>query len=212
MSDPRPRVLSAVRPHDAIDDLIIARPRRTVPTLTRGEWSRRVLERSDNRCGNCGTTDRLSVHMVVPEEAGGLLVESNGYVLCRGCEMAAEGATSRTPSDRRPINFWASRQFANTLTALTAEGQRFRSMGALIRFLMALYVRDDARFDDLANYQDRGTDAKINAWVDRATYDTFKTLVDGRDLTVTDALKALVLVYASENPIEPSPDKKDADV
>jgi len=161
-------------------------------------WRNRVLERSRNVCGNCGGDVRLEVHFVVPLEAGGSYVDTNGYVLCRGCEMAREAANKRSNSERRPINFWVSSYLYSLLDRLTQPGNRFTSMGSLIRYLISFYCMSPSRFDDLPNYQDRGTDSKVNAWVANDAYTAFKAMVDARGMTVTDALKGLILLYAEQ--------------
>lgn len=184
------------------------------PATDIGLWRQTVLDRYQGKCSNDGSTDRVQVHFVVPLEAGGQLVESNGYVLCRACEMAREAATKGIALKRRPINFWVSRSLSDTLERLTAQGQRFRGMGELIRYLISLYILNDSRFDDLDNYQDRGADLKVNAWVGVEAYETFKNLLVQRKTTVTDALKGLILMYADtamehvsdsvEAPIDPT--------
>jgi len=65
---------------------------------------------------------------------------------------------------------------------------------------MGRYLQSEKQFDDLEQYQDvEGVDdVKINAWVPKATYDTFKIMLDRRGMSVTEALKALVMVYESE--------------
>lgn len=170
-------------------------------------WRNRVMERSRNVCGNCGGDVRLQVHFVVPIEAGGSYVDTNGYVLCRGCEMAREAANKRSDSERRPINFWVSHHLYSLLDRLTQPGNRFTSMGGLIRYLISFYCTSPTRFDDLPNYQDRGTDSKVNAWVAHDAYTAFKAMVDARGMTVTDALKGLILLYAEQGPsvLESSP-------
>ena len=160
-------------------------------------WRAAVLEKHHNRCDNCGSGDRLKVQMIVPADAGGMLVDTNGYVICLSCEMASRASAEGRSEARRPINFWVSRSLSNTLTSLTSEGRSFRSTGGLLRYLISMYVRNEDRFDELDRYQDAGTDVKINAWVDQDNYNTFKALLDKRGMTVTDALKALVLMYAA---------------
>ncbi len=173
-------------------------------------WRAKVLERSKGVCGNCGGDVRLQVHFVVPPEAGGALVETNGYVLCRGCELTREIANKRSASMRRPINFWVSRHLYDLLDKLTQPGRRFTSMGELIRYLISFYLTSPTRFDDLPNYQDRGTDSKVNAWVAQDAYESFKSMLDERNMTVTDALKGLILLYAEQEPVDPSTSTKDA--
>lgn len=163
-------------------------------------WESAVLAEGRGKCANCGSEDRLRARMVVPEVAGGKLVPGNGVVLCRTCELAMESA-GRFPDTsgqgKRPVNFWVS-------TALYArlhdesEKTSFQSMAGLVRFLMTKYVSDPDRFDDLAQYQDVGTDVKVNVWVESAIYGRFKELVDRRGLTVTDALKGLIGMFENE--------------
>lgn len=166
-------------------------------------WRTKVLERHHHACGNCGSTDRVQVHFSVPLAAGGTLAVTNGYVLCRACEMACEIAKKPSGAARRPINFWVSKHLYDLLDSLTAPGRRFSSMGGLIRYLITLYTTSPGRFDDLPNYQDRGTDMKVNAWVDRDAYETFKALLDTCGVTVTDALKGLILLYSEMEPVTP---------
>jgi len=158
------------------------------------EWERKVRERFRFRCGNCGGSDRLKVRMAVPEEAGGKLVSSNGLLLCRPCEMAAE-TRGRSDEDRRPINFWVSRSLYDRLQNGLRTRAKFPSIGALIRYLMGKYVEDESRFDDLPQYIEEGSDVKVNCWVDRGTYASFKERLDARGMTVTDAVKALIVCF-----------------
>jgi hypothetical protein len=74
--------------------------------------------------------------------------------------------------------------------------------------MMHKYVTDEARFDDLEQYQDSGADVKINVWVDVDIYATFKELMEKRGSTVTDGIKSLVLTY--ETQAEPKVQGKDA--
>jgi len=158
-------------------------------------WTQAVWEACRSRCSNCGGTDKLRVKMIVPEEAGGKLVPSNGALLCRACEMAAE-STPHSDTTLRPINFWVSEQLYNSLQSNARGG--FNSMAALVRYLMAKFVTDESRFDDLDKYQDAGSDVKVNVWVETDRYASFKKIVDSRGLTVTDAIKALIRMYEAE--------------
>jgi hypothetical protein len=168
-----------------------------------GDWERLVYQRYKNRCANCGNPERIRVVMVVPPEAGGQPIDSNGVLLCRSCEMATDAVKKgKTASDQRLVNFWVSRKFFDTLhsnlTGYRADRSGFRSMGALIRYMIAKYVEDESRFDDLSLFQDEGADAKINVWVGKDQYGVFKALLDKRGMTVTDAIKGLILAYFSE--------------
>lgn len=167
--------------------------------LTVGAWEKKVWELHRDCCSNCGGTDRLRARMVVPESAGGLLVESNGVLLCRPCEMASDTISQRSSdSNRRLINFWISRSLYDKLQVARKSKVGFASMGSLIRYLMSKYVADEPRFDDLGQYQDSGSDVKVNVHVDRDIYLVFRRLVGIRGITVTDAVKSLILMYESE--------------
>lgn len=162
-------------------------------------WAKAVKEAGRDKCANCGSDDRVKPRMVVPEEAGGKLIPSNGILLCRTCELTLETAARYVePSKaKRPVNFWVSRALYERLTA-GSEKTLFRSMAGLIRFLMTKYVADPERFDDLSQFQDEGTDVKVNVWVEGDIYARFKELVDRRGQTVTDALKGLIRMYELE--------------
>jgi hypothetical protein len=163
-------------------------------------WERAVIEASKDRCSNCGSEDRLRISMVVPEDAGGQLVLSNGRMLCRPCELAADAVARGRVSEhnRRALNFWISRGLYDRIQEGLKTRSGFSSMGSLIRYLMSCYVTDETRFDDLERYQDDGSDVKVNVWVETDHYATFKSLLDKRGLTVTAAIKALVIMYESE--------------
>jgi hypothetical protein len=180
----------------------------------RREWTKDVMHQHQERCGNCGGTDRLKVHMVVPEEAGGKLEGTNGTVLCRTCEMAKESVErSARGAERRPVNFWVSRKLYTRIDESLRTRNGFVSIGSLVRYLMTKYVVDPARFDDIERYQDfGGADVKLNVWVDADTYETFREVLAQQRMTVTEALKALIQVYDEETIIldthKPLPDAR----
>lgn len=159
----------------------------------RREWKRVVWESSRGRCMNCGGEHKIRVQMVVPLEAGGRYEASNGVVVCRACDLAASAVTGMRGQVNRPVNFWVSRRLYDR----SKEINGFRSTGELVRLLMDRYVTDPAAFDDLEQYQDGGGDVKINVWVERVRYEKFREALGGR-ISVTDALKALIMVYESE--------------
>jgi len=165
----------------------------------RSSWESVVLSEGRGKCANCGSEDRLRARMIVPEVAGGKLIPSNGIVLCRTCELAMDTASRYVePSQKkRPVNFWVSKKLYDRLHN-ESEKTSFKSMAGLVRFLMTKYVSDPDRFDDLGNYQDSGTDVKVNVWVESDIYERFKELVDRRGSTVTDALKGLIGMFENE--------------
>ena len=174
-------------------------------------WELAVREQSKDRCSKCGGDDRVRVSMIVPSEAGGNYVVSNGRTLCRPCEMASEAVAFGRPGEetRRPLNFWVSRKLYDRIQQGLETRRGFPSMGALVRYLMTKYVTDEPRFDDLEQYQDKDADVKINVWVEREHYTTFKVLIDKRGMTVTDGVKSLILMYEAE--AEPLVTKRSAE-
>lgn len=161
-------------------------------------WSRTVLELSSGLCANCGSDHKVSPRLIVPQDVGGKLTKANSVVLCRACELASSATPKRMGEpDRRLVNIWVSRRLYDKLQEHRDSG-RVESMGSLVRYLMSKYVADETRFDDLTQYQESGSDVRLNLWVDAHLYATFKTLVDGRGMTVTSALKALFCMYETE--------------
>ena len=165
-------------------------------------WVTQTFEHYRHRCSNCGGEDRLKAKLTVPVEAGGQQSVSNAFLICRPCEMASEivkrSSSPASGSTTRPINFWVSRSLHANITNGLSDKYGFRSVSALVRYLMSKYVTDSDRFDDVAQFQDDGSDVKVNVWVPRDTYETFKSLVDKNGLTVTSALKGLIRMYEVE--------------
>jgi hypothetical protein len=158
-------------------------------------WTRSVLLQTRGRCANCGSDDRVQVKMIVPEDAGGVMVVSNGTAHCRACELAHAVVTQKKKPDAdHPVNFWLSRGLYDQVKAYNG----FSSTSSLVRFLVDRFAAEPSRFDDLPLYQDEGCDVKINAWVPPASYEVFKELVTERGLTVTDALKCLLKMYGCQ--------------
>lgn len=169
-----------------------------VEEIDRRMWSQRVMEAAHNSCANCGSEHKVSPRLIVPEDVGGKLTLANSVVLCRACELASSASPKKVgEAGRRLVNIWVSERLYNTLQERRKSGQT-QSMGALVRYLMSKYVADELRFDDLAQYQDSGTEVRLNVWVETDLYARFKALVDGRNMTVTAALKALFCMYEAE--------------
>ena len=193
VTDPEPSALPEVLQADG-----------TIPPLD-------VLIRAKyrHRCGNCGSDHKLRVKLVVPLEAGGHEIESNAILICRACEMASDTSTPLpgTSGERRIINFWVSRATHTRMSNGMATSRGLRSSSALVRYLIASYVADTKRFDDLDRFQDTGTsDIKINVWVAKDQYESFKVLVAEKGLSVTEAVRSLIGLFDSE--VSESPDSQ----
>lgn len=161
-------------------------------------WAAAVSDAFQGKCANCGSEHKVSPRLVVPHESGGKRIISNSTLLCRACELASGVLPRRIgESDRRLINIWVSDALNAKLRERRDQGKS-QSIGSFVRYLMSKYVADQRRFDDLAQYQDSGTDVRLNVWVDSDLYSTFKTIVDAEGMTVTSALKSLFCMYEAE--------------
>lgn len=174
-----------------------------VTVTTPSQWEEEVFAKHEGRCANCGAKERLRARMIVPEEAGGRKVVSNGTVLCRACELASGSISFDAPTGKRPVDFWISRSLSERLVKmLSGKSSRggFSSRSALLRYLMQAYVTDPERFTDLSLYQDSAgsADVKVNFWVEVSLYTTFLRVAKERGLTVTAALEGLLLMYEQE--------------
>lgn len=154
-------------------------------------WQKQVFDRFKGQCANCGGIDHLSSRLIIPMASGGLETPSNGVLLCRPCDLASTASASHTPPETRLVNFWVSRE----LYAFMQGPTGFTGMGALIRALLDKYVEDPERFEDLAQYQDDGSDVKVNVWADCKKYVAFKAILDKNGMTVTQAFKSLLKMY-----------------
>jgi hypothetical protein len=167
-------------------------------------WETKVFQALGESCQNCGSVDRVRPVLVVPEEAGGKKILSNSTVLCRVCILArdidARKESEASGENTRPMNFWMSRGLHERLKDEEglAKTHGFRSVSALVRFLMERYVQDPDRFDDVSMYQDPGTDVKQNVWVSRDLFAAFRDMAVSHGLTVTDAIKGLLRLFEAE--------------
>lgn len=161
-------------------------------------FQRVVMARAGSRCNNCGSEDRVRVKMIVPEEAGGVLIASNGVALCRTCDMARDSVPGATARDSAfVVTIWMSQKLHQRIEQLIEPKKSFRSWSALTRYLIAKYVSDERRFDDLNQYQDGSPGAKITVRVDKAIYGSFAALMKRRGTTVTEGLRGLFSMFAA---------------
>ena len=173
----------------------------TFEIYTPPTWEQEVWDRTNGRCCNCGGDSKVRIKLIVPEEAGGQKIASNAVVICRACELVTDASKPKMlHANNRPINFWTSRKLFNRMENGVCSDNGFKSKSALIRYLMNKYISDEGQFDDLEQYQDcvEADAAKVNAWVPKDTYETFKARMDRRGMSVTDAIKALIMVFDEE--------------
>lgn len=160
------------------------------------EWKQRVLERDGGACINCELTKRVAVCFVIPPDAGGKLRVSNGVTICRGCRIAADGARAlpQRISNKTPINFLMSTKLHQWVHSYAHNGSQFGSVSALLRAMITSFITQPELYEDLSNWQDAGSDVKVNGWVNGAQYEIFKNMCHERSMSYTDALKGLLLV------------------
>jgi hypothetical protein len=162
------------------------------------EWKVNVLTRDQERCVNCGLSDRVAAVFIVPREAGGKLLTSNGATICRNCRIASEGIRMNPVKieQKTPINFFISEKLHSSLNEFVkANTPNVGSVSGLIRRMMNSFITDYDLYPDIAQWQDQdGADVKINCWVNGASYTVFKMLCQELNLSYTDALKGLLLM------------------
>lgn len=160
------------------------------------EWKTKVIARDGGECVNCGINQKVTACFIVPPEVGGKLRTSNGVSVCRECRIAAESARVLPTriDNKTPINFLISRKLQETVSDYAHNGSNFGSVSGVVRQMINAFISSPEMFEDLALWQDPGSDVKINGWVDGSQYETFKRMCQDRGMSYTDALKSLLLV------------------
>lgn len=163
---------------------------------TVNEWKSKVLDRDGHQCVNCTSKINLAPCFLIPPEAGGKLITTNGATFCRGCRLAAEEArVLPTKIDNKtPINFLISKELHHAVETFVHNGSNFGSISALVRKMITSFINEPELFEDLKLWQSEGSDVKCNGWVPGHQYSVFRTMCQERDISYTDALKALLLV------------------
>lgn len=69
-------------------------------TFNYREWKRKVFERDENKCCDCGSSEKLHAHHIVPwKENESLRFDvANGKTLCISCHMSLERAGKTPPN------------------------------------------------------------------------------------------------------------------
>lgn len=159
------------------------------------DWRKAILERDAGRCVNCESSHNCTVAFIVPPEAGGRIRPANGITICRDCKQASESYRI-LPSkidNKTPINFLISKRL-HALVEDHVQKTHFGSISTLIRYMVSSFISNPDMFEDLQQYQDDGSDIKVNLWAPSAQYELFKQLCWERGMSFTDAFKALLLV------------------
>ena len=159
------------------------------------EWKDKVLQR-DEVCVNCESAEKLAACFIVPPEVGGHLKTGNGVTVCRECRLKAESARvlPQRIDNKTPVNFLMSKSLHQVVHKYAHNGSRFGTVSALMRAMISSFITQPELYEDLQNWQDGGSDIKVNGWVDGSQYEVFKSMCRDRGMSYTDALKALLMV------------------
>lgn len=160
------------------------------------QWKKQVLERDASTCINCGQTHKVAACFIIPPEAGGRLVVSNGATICRDCRISAEGARVLPVriEQKTPINFFISKNLHSNIENALEKTEKFGSLSSLVRRMISSFITEPELYEDLSLWQDDGSDVKINGWVDGNQYEVFKRMCQEKNISYTDAMKALLLM------------------
>jgi len=179
---------------DSLEKLVAVGPR-SIESVVRDKYK--------DSCANCGGAHKVKMRWIVPLEVGGKEAETNATLICRACEMSMEMAATLPGSEgeRRLINFWVSRKLYSRMSEITKSIRGLKSLSALVRFVLSKYVEDAGRFDDLDLYRDpdatNNGEVKLNVWVPASEYEAFKSLVNQRGWSVTESVRALIMMFDS---------------
>lgn len=159
--------------------------------LLEATWVTEVFQRFNNKCGNCGATERLTVRMIVPLEVGGQEVATNGVLLCRICDIVS-GLTPKpgAVSFSRPFNFYVSQSL---FEFITERGKVNRGVADFLRQMIDTYLGDPLRYDDILQYQDSDSAVKINFHLPSEQFDRLRAHAVAMGSNVTEVLRGLLL-------------------
>jgi hypothetical protein len=169
------------------------------------EWKQKVIERDKGECVNCTNVGKVTACFIIPPEVGGKLRTQNGVTVCRDCRIAAEGARVLPTriDNKTPINFLISAKLHKVVMDYASNGSNYGSVSSVVRGMMNSFIASPELFEDMALWQDIGSDVKVNGWVDGNQYELFKNMCNDRGISYTDALKSLLLMavdgYTKDN-------------
>ena len=67
--------------------------------------ARKIMRDKQRVCANCGSTENLDVHHIVPVSKGGITEESNLVYLCKSCHLKAHAQVMSGLKERVEIVF-----------------------------------------------------------------------------------------------------------
>ncbi len=167
------------------------------------EWKTAVLARDNGECVNCERRRHVTACFVVPPEVGGRMRTSNGVTICRDCRLQAESSRvlPQRIDDKTPINFLISKRLHESIETY-AKGSNFGNISSLVRHMILEFITSPDLYEDIGLFQDDGSDIKINGWVPGGHYEIFKRMCHERNISYTEAFKALLLVAVDSNVVK----------
>lgn len=148
-------------------------------------------------CAGCGGREGLKAFMVVPVNKGGKFFSSNGYLLCRRCEMRSWGERKRESYDSSITMYLPEALYRSLIFLLESPtDKQLGGIGGLFRLLSTRLVEDPERYADLKLYQfEGGSDVKLYFELPLDTKEALRRKAAEYSMTMTDVLKALGSMY-----------------
>lgn len=147
------------------------------------------------KCSGCGGDGPTTVHLVVPEEAGGRAsLSSNRVYLCPTC-LFAQGIPGAKLKRDRPACIHIGRSLHDSLQISLKAPGGYKSLSGLMNALVRFKV-DQGDIPELEFFQDSGErDVRVTVWVPDDVYHKFKLSAVEDRTTVTGRLIGLLMWY-----------------
>jgi hypothetical protein len=159
-------------------------------------WKKDVLAVSNSKCVNCERKSNVGVFFIVPPEAGGRIRTPNGVALCRDCRIAVENhrVLPGKISNKTPVNFLISRSLHDRTVEFVQKPGGVGTVSCLIRNMISTFISSPEQFEDIAMFQDNGSEIKINIWATGDDFSKLRSMCQEREMSITNVLKALLLM------------------